>query len=171
MFHKSRVFLDQVSDYQLPQKESVTLNLLVINLLDRKSRWCVQMRPNFSCSCCRDSRWLLPVCTDSSTDTVANRSSTWLQLIALLGLVKPSTFTETHEAEREHEQSECTFTRIPEGRNLQPVTSSVAKCKGAACSLRMNTIISPLEEMHTYLPIAFAFSGISPINHAPNTTA
>jgi hypothetical protein len=42
-------------------------------------------------------------CTDRSTDTVANSSSPWLQLIALLGigLVKPSTFTETHEPEPE----------------------------------------------------------------------
>jgi hypothetical protein len=55
-----------------------------------------------------------PVCTDSSTDTVANHSSTWFRLIALLrlGLVKLSTFTETHETdhELEHEQSGRTFT-------------------------------------------------------------
>jgi hypothetical protein len=42
--------------------------------------WCL-------CSCCTHSGWLLPVCTDSSTDTVANPSSIWPRLIALLGLV------------------------------------------------------------------------------------
>jgi hypothetical protein len=51
-----------------------------------------KLRPDSSCLCCRDSGWLLPVCTDScSTDTVANRSSTWPRLIALLGRMKPST--------------------------------------------------------------------------------
>jgi hypothetical protein len=40
-----------------------------------------------------ETRGDLPVCTHSSTDTVANRSRSWLRLIALLGLVKPSTFT------------------------------------------------------------------------------
>jgi hypothetical protein len=41
------------------------------------------------------------VCTDSSADTVANRSRPWLRLIALFGLwlVKPSTFTEEHKPE------------------------------------------------------------------------
>jgi hypothetical protein len=58
----------------------------------------IEMRPNYLC--CRDSGWLLPMCTDSSADTVANRPSTWLRLIALLGLVKPSTFTE-------HEHVQC----------------------------------------------------------------
>jgi hypothetical protein len=51
-------------------------------------------------SCCGDC-WCrcCPVCTDSSTDTVANTSSPWLRLITLfgLGLVKPSTFTESQE--------------------------------------------------------------------------
>jgi hypothetical protein len=53
-----------------------------------------------------ETRSDLSVCTDSSTDTVANRSSTWLKLIALLGLrlVKPFTFTEANETKHGHEQ-------------------------------------------------------------------
>jgi hypothetical protein len=71
-------------------------------------------RPHCSCSCCRDSGWLLPVCTDSySTDTVANPLSTWLIAPLGLGLVKPSTFTEGDETEHEHEQSGRSFTLVP----------------------------------------------------------
>jgi hypothetical protein len=72
----------------------------------------LNVRPDYSYSCCRDSGWLLPVCTDScSTNTVANGSSTWLRLIAVfgLGLVKPYTFTEANE----HEQSGRTFMGHP----------------------------------------------------------
>jgi hypothetical protein len=66
---------------------------------------CARLKVRPVCSCCRDSGWLLSVCTDSSTDTVANPLGPWFRLIALLGLglVKPSTFTETHESEHEHE--------------------------------------------------------------------
>jgi hypothetical protein len=56
-----------------------------------------------------DSLSLLPVCTGSyCTDTVANRSSAWQQLIALLELLKPSPFTEIHETEDERD-----FKRTP----------------------------------------------------------
>jgi hypothetical protein len=81
------------------------LLLLLHNVRERTAP-----RNNHCCLSCvqtaraADTRGDLPVCTDScSTDTIANRSSTRLRLIALFGLVKPSTFTEAHEAEREHE--------------------------------------------------------------------
>jgi hypothetical protein len=63
------------------------------------------VRPH--CSCWQKLGMTVASVTDSSTDTVANRSSTWLRLIALfgLGLVKPSTFTEAHEQEPESESS------------------------------------------------------------------
>jgi hypothetical protein len=71
-----------------------------------------------TCGCPRDraedSLWVLPVCADScSTGTVTNRSSPQLQLITLLGLVKPSTFTETCETEHEHfpDSFVCSFIR------------------------------------------------------------
>jgi hypothetical protein len=66
------------------------------------------------CARAADSGWLLPVCTDSSTDTIANTSSPWLRLIAVFGFgfVKPSTLTEAHETEHEHEPKQCGRTFI-----------------------------------------------------------
>jgi hypothetical protein len=55
-----------------------------------------------------ETRRLLPVCTDSCTNTAEDRSCAWPQLIALLevGLVIPSTLTETHGTQHVHEHSE-----------------------------------------------------------------
>jgi hypothetical protein len=79
----------------------------------QESLWCVHTARARAA----ETHGVLPVCTDiCSTDTVANRSGTWLRLIALLGLglglVEPSTFMETRVAEHDQgpEQYACTLT-------------------------------------------------------------
>lgn len=55
------------------------------------------------------TRGYLSMCTENYfTDTVENRIKTWIRLIALFGLVKPSTCKETHE----HEHDRCGQTFI-----------------------------------------------------------
>lgn len=79
---------------------------------------------------------VIPVCTDISTDNSANIYSPYIRfsLMLGLGLVKPSTSTEAHETDHDHEWSGMTLTSIRDVHIRYPAASSVSKCEFIACS-------------------------------------